>query len=149
MYFFLSLVHPPLFCLDQAGRGPSLGKGWKLAHWLPQTPLVRLLGPEQGKPVKRVGVFLRSVDSLPDQAQLEPGALFAELDTLVYVNNSSVLGKGKRSARLLGRAKIYVSGPISMEGPKRMVRLSYEIPLIFVLVDIYNSSYYNVCYYIC
>ena len=72
-----------------------------------------------------------------------------ELDTLVYVNNSSVLGKGKRLAQLLSRAKIYVTGPISMEGLKRMVRLLYEIPLISALVDIYNSSYYNVCYYIC
>ena len=60
-----------------------------------------------------------------------------EFATLVYVNSSLVLGKGKRSARLLSRAKIYVTGPISMEGPKRMVRLSYKIPLISPLVYIY------------
>jgi len=94
-------------------------------------PISKAFGFSTGETRQGGRGVLRSVDSSPDPAQLEPRGLVycTELDTLVPVNNSSVLGKGKRSAQLLGRVKIYVTDPISLEGPKHMVRLSYEIPL--------------------
>jgi len=63
-------------------------------------PVSKAFGSNTGETCQGGRGVLRSVVSSPDQAQLEPGGLVycTKLDTLVYVNSSLVLGKGKRSA---------------------------------------------------